>query len=144
MGDKKANLQTITSIMEKASHERADLVLFPELSLSGYFIQDVNETMAEPIDGESIQYIRELCRRLDVHVVFPWPELGEAGKIYNAACLLSNKGDVIGNYREVHLYDTEKEIFTPGDTFKVFDTELGNIGMMICFDLDFPESARVL
>ena len=61
-----------------------------------------------------------------------------------SACLINHKGEVIGNYRKIHLYDREKEIFKPGDSFKVFQTIFGQIGIMICYDLDFPESARIL
>jgi len=144
IGDKQLNLRKMEEIMEQAAAEDSNLVLFPELSLTGYFIQDLKEEMAEPIDGESIQHMQTLCKKLRVYTVFSWPELGEDGLIYNSACLISDQGEIVGNYRKVHLYDREKEIFSPGDTFKVFDTDLGRIGIMICFDLDFPESARSL
>lgn len=142
--DKATNLQTMEEIMKDATKEKADLVLFPELSLTGYFIQNSVNQMAEPIDGRSIQHMQHLCRTYELHVVFSWPEVGEDNHIYNSACLIDDHGEVIGTYRKVHLYDREKEIFTPGREFKVFDTELGRIGIMICFDLDFPESARLL
>ncbi len=144
IGDKQGNLETMKEIMEQAASEDADLVLFPELCLSGYFIQDIKEEMAEPINGDSIKYIQALCKELQVYTVFSWPERGEDGKIYNSACLISDQGKIAGNYRKVHLYDREKEIFESGDTFKVFDTDLGRIGIMICYDLDFPEAARSL
>jgi len=86
----------------------------------------------------------ELCKEFQVYAVFSWPELGDDEKVYNSACLISNKVEVIGNYRKVHLYDREKEIFEPGNSFEVYETELGRIGIMVCFDLDCPESARIL
>ncbi|WP_163969690.1 carbon-nitrogen hydrolase family protein [Oceanobacillus halotolerans] len=144
LGNKQANLNKITRIMEQASNEDSELVVFPELGLTGYFIQDVDSQMAEPIDGDSIRYIQQQCKHYNVHVVLPWPELSEDGRIYNAACLISNHGEIIGTYRKVHLYDKEKEVFTPGDDFFVFDSAIGKIGIMICFDLDFPETARTL
>lgn len=144
LGNKRKNLRVITRIMNEASREHADLVLFPELCLSGYFIQDADHDMAEPIDGESVRYIQRLCEELNVYTIFPWPELGRDGYIYNSACLISNEGSIIGKYRKVHLYDTEKDVFTPGTDFQVYETAIGRIGLMICFDLDFPESARIL
>lgn len=144
LGKKEENVAIMKRILEKAALQKTDLVLFPELCLTGYFIQDMKEDMAEPIDGPSIRYMQQLCRELDVYTVFSWAELGEDGNIYNSACLISNQGTMVGHYRKVHLYDREKEIFLPGDTFKVFETDLGRIGIMICFDLDFPESARAL
>lgn len=144
LGNKSENLKEIATIMNQASRQQADLVLFPELCLTGYFIQDVDHEMAEPIDGDSIQYIQKLCETLNVYTVIPWPELGEDGNIYNSTCLISNKGNIVGNYRKVHLYGTEKDVFTSGEDFQVFETAIGRIGIMICDDLDFPESARIL
>lgn len=144
LGDKLANLRTMENIMKQAAKEEADLVLFPELCLTGYFIQDLDEDVAEPIDGESVQYMKSLCKRYDMHTVFSWAELGENGKVYNSACLINDLGQVAGNYRKIHLYDREKEIFVPGDSYHVFDTKLGRIGIMICYELDFPEVARIL
>lgn len=144
LGNKSENLKNITDIMKQASMQNSDIVLFPELCLTGYFLQDVDHLLTEPIDGPSIQYMQDLCEELNLYTVFSWAELGKDEKIYNSACLISNKGKVIGNYRKIHLYDTEKEVFTPGNKFHVFDTEIGKIGVMICFDLDFPESARIL
>jgi len=143
-GDKQGNLEKMEKVIEQASLEGSKLVLFPELCLSGYFIQDIKTEIAEPIDGKSVQYMQSLCKKRSVHAIFSWPELGEDRRIYNSACLISDHGEIAGNYRKVHLYDREKEIFEPGDTFKVFQTALGRIGIMICFDLDFPESARSL
>lgn len=144
LGDKSTNLERMTKVFETAKEQASDLILFPELCLTGYFIQDLDESLAEPVTGSSVRYMRNLCQEFQVHTVFSWPELGDDGKIYNSACLIDRKGDVVGNYRKVHLYDREKEIFEHGHSFDVFETELGRIGIMVCFDLDFPESARIL
>ncbi|MFD2044597.1 carbon-nitrogen hydrolase family protein [Ornithinibacillus salinisoli] len=144
LGNKSNNVNQMIRIMEQASKEAADIVIFPELSLTGYFIQDVNTNLAEPIDGESIQIIQEKSRSLNVHTILPWPELADDGSVYNSACLISDTGVIIGTYRKVHLYGTEREVFAAGNEFNVFDTKLGRIGLMICFDLDFPESTRIL
>lgn len=144
LGDKTKNLQKMKEIMEEAAGQNSNLVLFPELCLTGYFIQDLEEDMSEPIDGPSIQYMQELCKKLKLHTVFSWAERGEDGHVYNSACLISHEGKVIGNYRKIHVYGREKEVFKRGDTFNVFDTKFGRIGIMICYDLDFPESARIL
>lgn len=144
LGDKQKNLATMKEILKQAVRQKSDLVLFPELCLTGYFIQNLQEDVAESIEGPSIRYVRELCEKLSIYTVFSWPERGEDGNIYNSACLISNQGEVVGNYRKIHLYDREKEIFTPGNDFYVFETELGRIGIIVCFDLDFPESARML
>ncbi|MUK87498.1 carbon-nitrogen hydrolase family protein [Ornithinibacillus sp. L9] len=144
LGDKAENIVRMIRIMEQASEASADIVIFPELSLTGYFIQDVDAKLAEPINGVSIQSIQEKSRSLRLHTILPWPELAEDGSVYNSACLISDMGEMIGTYRKVHLYETEKEVFTAGNEFNVFETKIGRIGLMICFDLDFPESTRIL
>jgi len=144
LGDKPTNLERMTEVFETAQEQESDLILFPELCLTGYFIQDFDEDLAEPTTGPSIRYMRKLCREFQIYTVFSWPELGDDGQIYNSACLINRQGDVAGNYRKVHLYDREKEIFEHGHSFDVFETELGRIGIMVCYDLDFPESARIL
>ncbi|GEN45979.1 carbon-nitrogen hydrolase family protein [Alkalibacillus haloalkaliphilus] len=144
LGDKGKNAHEMVDIMKQASNDHADIVLFPELALTGYFIQDVKHEMAESIEGPHMTYLMDKCRELKVNAVIPWAELGEEGHVYNSASLISSEGNLLGIYRKVHLYGTEKEVFTAGEQFKVFDTPLGKIGLMICFDLDFPESARSL
>ncbi|WP_407270506.1 carbon-nitrogen hydrolase family protein [Radiobacillus sp. PE A8.2] len=144
LGDKAKNLQSIKQQMEQAAEQKADLILFPELCLTGYFIQDATDNLAEPVNGESVKQVQKWSKELNLYAVFTWPELKDDGLVYNSASLISNTGDIVGIYRKVHLYDEEKLVFTPGERFKAFDTELGKIGLIICFDLDFPESIRSL
>lgn len=143
LGDKIRNLTMMKKIMQQAAYEKSDLVLFPELCLTGYFIQDLDEQVAEPVDGPSVKCIQDLCVEFSVYTIFAWPELKD-NKVYNSACLINDRGRIVGVYRKIHIYGREKEIFSPGNEFKVFKTEIGKIGIMICFDLDFPESARML
>lgn len=64
--------------------------------------------------------------------------------LYNSQFFLDDTGVLLGTYRKVHLFDSEKNYFTPGDQFKVFDTKIGRIGLFICYDAFFPEAARIL
>lgn len=64
--------------------------------------------------------------------------------LYNSQFFLDDTGVLLGTYRKVHLFDSEKNYFTPGDQFKVFDTKIGRIGLFICYDAFFPEAARSL
>src|SRR5699024_4134659 len=75
LGDKSENLATMKEIFEKARAQDSDLILFPLLCLTGYFIQDLDEDLAESIDGPSISYMLELCKEFQVYAVFSWPEL---------------------------------------------------------------------
>jgi predicted amidohydrolase len=81
VGDKQENLKKIQKIIEQASLKGSELVLFPELCLSGYVIQDINADIAERIDGKSVQYMQSLCKKHGIYTVFSWPELGEDGHI---------------------------------------------------------------
>lgn len=64
--------------------------------------------------------------------------------LYNSQFFIDDTGVLLGTYRKVHLFDSEKNYFTPGDQFKVFDTKIGRIGLFICYDTFFPEAARSL
>ena len=64
--------------------------------------------------------------------------------LYNSQFFLDDTGVLLGTYRKVHLFDSEKNYFTPGDQFKVFNTKIGRIGLFICYDAFFPEAARSL
>lgn len=64
--------------------------------------------------------------------------------LYNSQFFLDDTSVLLGTYRKVHLFDSEKNYFTPGDQFKVFDTKIGRIGLFICYDAFFPEAARSL
>ncbi|WP_027964604.1 carbon-nitrogen hydrolase family protein [Halalkalibacillus halophilus] len=144
LGKKQENLLRIKETFQQAYKDSAELVLLPELSLSGYFIQDLDFSVAETIDGESITYIKKLCNTYNLYTLFSFPEKSEDGTLFNSTALISPRGKILTTYRKVHLYGTEKEVFTAGEEYKVIDTPLGRIGLMICYDLDFPEVARVL
>nr|WP_281240994.1 carbon-nitrogen hydrolase family protein [Natribacillus halophilus] len=144
LGNKKQNLNKMNQLMKNAVEQNADLILFPELSLTGCNIHAKAKKLIEPVHGESMNQMQKWCKELKIYSVFAWPELGEDGKTYNSTCLISNQGEVLGVYRKVHPWGPEKQTFFAGDAFKVFDTEIGRIGLIICYDLDFPESMRTL
>ncbi|MCS7115241.1 MAG: carbon-nitrogen hydrolase family protein [Nitrososphaerota archaeon] len=147
-GDKKANLQKIWEYAKKAKEQGADLVVFPELSLTGYTVRDDIYELAEKIPGPSTIVIEELARELEVHVIFGMPELSEKAEatIYNSAVLVSPEG-LIGKYRKIQLPNhsvfEEKRYFRPGHNSGVFETKLGKIGLIICYDIFFPELSRL-
>jgi predicted amidohydrolase len=142
-GDKKANRLEIESL---AGTNRADLWLIPELALTGYqFVsrEEVHALGEEIPGGESCQWLQRFCSARGCHAVMGLAE--RAGDhVYNSAVLMGPKGPV-GHYRKIHLFDFEKECFDPGDLpFQVFDVGGVRVGLMICFDWRFPESARTL
>lgn len=146
--NKKANLQKIEEVTVKAKEQDADLVIFPELSLTGYVVKDQIYELAETIPGPSTKKIATIAKKTGRHIILGMPELSEKTKatIFNTAVLVGPKG-VIGKYRKrylpTHSVFEEKRYFRAGDQTAVFTTPLGNIGLCICYDLFFPEICRL-
>jgi len=146
--DKKENLKKIENFVEKAKNQSADLVVFPELSLTGYVVRDQIYELAETIPGPSTQVIEKIAEKTQTYIVFGMPELSEKTQatIYNTAVLVGPKG-YIGKYRKMYLPThsvfEEKRYFRPGYQAAAFDTEIGKIGLIICYDIFFPEVSRL-
>jgi len=140
------NLARITDQAEKAAADGAQLVVFPECAVTGYAFDSLDEArpFAEPIPGPTTERLGQLCRRLEIHLVTGMLE-ADRDRLFNAAVLVGPQG-LVGSSRKVHLPMLGIDRFaTPGDRpFQVWDTPLGRIGMLICYDLSFPEAARVL
>lgn len=153
--DKAANLASMLATIESSAQQGADLVVFPEQCLQGYLPSLVDYDLdhvtyqvanAETVPGgPSVLAVAEAAARLGVHVVFGMTERDErlAEVLYNSAVLVGPDG-VVGSYRKVHQPGDEKHIYHPGEGFTVFETPLGRIGLLICYDMCFPESTRSL
>lgn len=140
-GEVTANINEALALMEQ---QNADLYVLPELFNTGYNFIDVKEVaqLAEPADGKTFQAIVSFTKKAHCYVSYGFAEKDRA--IYNSAGLIGPDG-MIGLYRKVHLYYKENLFFQPGDLgFPVFDLPFGRVGIMICFDWMFPESARSL
>jgi predicted amidohydrolase len=140
-GEVKSNVSDAITLMESVN---ADLFVLPELFNTGYNFLDAQEaeSLAETVTGLTLQAISEFAGEKSSYVVYGFVE--KADRLYNSAALVG-PGGLIGIYRKVHLYYREKLFFAPGNLgFPVFDLPFGKIGMMICFDWIYPESARTL
>jgi len=146
--NKKENLRKIQEFTNKAKNQGANLIIFPELSLTGYVMRDQVYEMAETLPGPSSRMIQDLAKETGLHIIFGMPELSERAKatIFNTAVLVGPKG-LIGKYRKMYLPThsvfEEKRYFRPGNQVASFGTSLGNIGLCICYDLFFPEVCRL-
>ena len=142
-GEKEKNLLTVERLLKM---EEADLWVLPELFNTGYLFVSQKEVdgLAEEIpDGETTRSLIDLSKKYDTAIVAGLAERA-SGKYYNSAILVDQKG-LIGRYRKLHLFDREKKWFSPGDLpFNIWDLGEAKVGMMICFDWIFPESARTL
>lgn len=140
-GEVQSNIDDAISLMEGS---KADVYVLPELFNTGYNFVDADEVsrLAEPVDGQTYGAIAEFARRNSCYVAYGFAE--HSGRVYNSSALVGPEGH-IGLFRKVHLFYKETVFFSPGDLgFPVFDLPFGKVGMMICFDWIYPESARTL
>jgi predicted amidohydrolase len=125
----------------------AELLVLPEAVTTGFtpgIPADELWDLMGPIPGPTTEPVQEAARRLGVHVVHCTYERGaERGVVYNSAVLIGPGGDVLGVYRKTHLFPGETQWVTPADSVTVVETELGRIGLSVCFDGDFPELFRI-
>ncbi len=144
--DKMKNLDTIRARLREAKQNGAQLVIFPECALTGYCFESKDEAIvdAEPIPGPSTQLLAADCAKLSICAVVGLLEA--AGDSLFNACTLIGPSGVVANYRKIHLPCLGVDRFTtPGDEpFAVHDLGGLRVGMNICYDGSFPESARCL
>ena len=144
LGDVTQNLGKMKTLIEQVMAEKpdTDLIVLPELATTGYECGEDFSRLAETVgQGTSLTFMSRLAKRLRVKLVFGFAER-EVDLLYNSAALIGEDGELIGVYRKVHLFDTEKRYFKAGDNYPVFETNIGHLAMMICWDAAFPEVAR--
>lgn len=151
--DPKANLKYMIDSIEKAKVEmNADIVVFPELSNTGY-IMDRNKEFgkqfikaAEKIPGPTTEALGQQAKKYGVYVIAGLAELHPEipGMLYNSAVIIGPNGDLLGVHHKMHIPGEEKHYFIAGSTCDVYKTDIGNIGIAICYDGQFPEYIRML
>jgi predicted amidohydrolase len=144
IGGKKKNLSKVEKYVVQ---EAADLFVFGELFLTGYVCRDDIRDMAEPLDGESIEKMRELAQANKCSIVCGMPLMEREGLISNAAVLIQPDG-YVSAYRKSFLANfgpfEERFFFTPGSSLPVFSTNFGRMGICICYEVFFPEMIKTL
>ncbi|CAE7940033.1 unnamed protein product, partial [Symbiodinium sp. KB8] len=145
-GDVQANLQAMKPFIAHASAKNTSLLIFPELTTTGYtfFPKDQVDKFVEPMNGPSYQTVQEMSTFYNVSVVYSFMELGDDGKYYDTAALVHPSG-LLGSHRKTTLSgDWEVSTFTQGTELKVFDVDGVRVGLMICAEISYPEVARSL
>jgi predicted amidohydrolase len=143
---KEENLEKIQLKARDAATESAELIIFPECALTGYMFNSRKEAVAsaEPIPGPATERLSALCHELSVHVVVGMLEV-DGDRCFNIAVLMGPQG-LVGKYRKTHLpfLGVDRFLDHGNNPFRVYRTPVGNIGMYICYDCNFPETARVM
>ena len=138
--------RNVDAVIQAIDSFQGDLLVFPELALSGYqFLsqEEASELSEEIPSGKACQQIEKAIRGRELYVVLGIAER-EHDALYNSAVLIGPAG-YIGTYRKTHLFFEETLWFTPGNTgFQVWDIGLAKIGLLVCFDWFYPEAARTL
>jgi len=143
-GDIAGSLAVMRKTATFAASQGAGLVIFPEMFLTGYNIGGAVFKLAEPSDGPSLAAAAAIARETKVALLYGYPERS-GDRIFNSALLVNSAGGGIANYRKTHLYGSEENrVFQRGDSLLVAELDGLKVGILICYDIEFPEAVRLL
>jgi len=143
--DKELNRAAMIRGVKAAASNGPHLVVFPECALTGYLMESAEEALSvgETVPGPSTEVFRDLCARTDTYIIFGLIEK-DGKKLYNTAVLVGPEG-VVGRHRKAHLVRVAVDSFVaPGQHLEVFEIRGIRIGLLICYEIRFPEASRVL
>ena len=146
-GSPQQNLDLLARVARDAARQGARLLICPEMFLTGYNIGPAEvRRLAEPTAGPSTQTVMSIAREAGIAVLYGFPERSAEGRIYNTAQLIDDDGTLLASYRKSHLFgDVERIAYTPGtDAPAVVSLGGFKIGLLICYDVEFPENVRAL
>ncbi len=145
LGETARNIEKAADLIRRAAEQDAALVLFPEMYLTGYALGEKTRKLAVKVAGSVIDELAQMAKTNQIFICMGFPELDPVSrKIFNSLVCLSDQGEILTVYRKIQLYDDEKDFFSAGDEIKVVQTPLGCTGFLICYDLEFPELARMV
>lgn len=144
LGDKGKNIAAVRAAARTAASWNADILVLPELFLTGYNLGPRVKDLAEPRSGPSLTSIAEIARDAKCAIAVGFPEL-DSGEIFNSSALFDAQGSLVAVYRKVHLFGpSEKRLYSPGSELIVRRIGDLQVGMAVCYDIEFPEFAREL
>jgi predicted amidohydrolase len=152
--DKDENLKKAKKMITKAANKGAELVVLPEMFNCPYDNSYFSKFAESYPTGETINLLSDLAKTNNIYLIGgSIPERGEKERIYNTSFVFNNKGELIGRHRKVHLFDIdvqggirfmESDVLAQGEDLTVFDTPFGKMGVIICYDIRFPEILRLM
>lgn len=146
LAKKSENIETLLALTEQAAREGARLIVLPEMATTGYcwYHREEVAPYVETMPGPTTEAFTALAARHDCYIVVGMPERDPATDLYyNSAVLLGPQG-VVGVHRKTHPYIAEPKWAANGDRHAVFDTPIGRIGLLVCMDIHFVETARLM
>lgn len=148
LGAVEKNIRKSIKMIEEAASKEADIVCLPELFATGYDLDVLKEEVVKlsiKYNNLIIDSIAKAARENKVYVLAPFGEVRDISSVvYNSAVLFDDNGNKVGSYAKTHLHEMDKPYFKAGSELPVFDTKYGRIGILICYDLAFPEPSRSL
>jgi len=144
-GDTQANLKKMLDMTDQAAQAGADLVVFPELAYTGYFLESLElQRLAEPVDGPFVQQMRKKAKEKRIHIIAGYAQSTHVpGEMYNSCVFIDDEGEVIENMQKFYAWGQEKLKFREGKRLPVVNTKFGKVGMLICYDVEYPEPSRI-
>ncbi|MFK3771777.1 carbon-nitrogen hydrolase family protein [Pseudomonas sp. NPDC089406] len=145
--DVPGNLERLQRQAELAASRGAQLLVCPEMFLSGYNIGlEQAGRLAEACDGPAAMRVVQIAQAQRIAIAYGYPERGDDGALYNSVQLIDAHGRSLCNYRKTHLFgELDRTMFSPGaDHFPVVELDGWKVGLLICYDIEFPENARRL
>lgn len=140
-------LQRLDAVAAQARAQGADLLVTPEMALTGYAIgAERVAALAEPADGPIAQAVAAIAQRHGIAIVYGYPEQNLDGRPFNAAQFIDADGNRLSIYRKTHLFgDMDRAQFSAGDApSQIFEWRGWRLGLLICYDVEFPEAVRGL
>ena len=143
--DKAGNLALAEGLVRQAAEAGAKLVVLPELFNTGYQVADQDYALSEPVPGgETVRWMEELSARHQLYLVAAIIERSACEGVLYDTCVLTGPEGYVGKYRKVCLWGAESLRFRSGHEYPVFDLGFARLGMQICYEVGFPEGARIL
>ena len=148
IGNKEYNISRMEDFIHKTmkQDDQVQFIVFPETILTGIEGEPVMfKSMAETLDdGESMKRICQLAKLYHVYIAYGFAEKdAHSERLYNSVVMIDDTGKVMGSYHKTHLFAPAEVWDTPGDTYPIFETSFGKVGIITCWDVAFPEVARI-
>lgn len=135
------NIERALRMLELCADKECQLVCLPEAFATSIDLRGI-EQISEEIPGKTSELLCQKAKEKKIYIVAGIIE--KDSSIYSSAILINTEGEIVGVYRRVHIYQLEKRFIATGNSFKVFETPIGRIGIIIGYDINFPEACRFL